>query len=318
MTVLSEIERIPSSLSSLPAGSGTFPTFVSVSLIDSTAVVIVVLILLLLAFKNLNRKNLSTSRLLGLGRKELGIGKMLRVFWSELIDRVLLQRDIISDKVRRFAHLCMFWGFVGLTATTTADYIFNEQGNYIPLVSGSLSWIRLLGNASGIVMMLGASITIARLIGVRKFRERVTFSDAWFSILLFLAGATGFLTEYFGEIAHSQSPNAPPAAAYSISTKASILIVIPYSAHLILIALLFTSAPVSAFMHVLRVPSLRYLDRVGNILAKRKETSSEETLEKQTLPNMHRSVKEDIMISEIKAHYEKPDQTNRTEEKDLD
>jgi hypothetical protein len=70
-------------------------------------------------------------------------------------------------------------------------------------------------------MMLGASITISRLIGVRKFRERVTFSDAWFAILLFLSGLTGFLAEYFGEIAHAQNPNILPAAQYSISTSAS-------------------------------------------------------------------------------------------------
>jgi hypothetical protein len=306
-------------MSSQPAGSGTFPTFVSVSLIDLTAVVILVLILVVLALKFL-KPNPSTTKLLKIGRQSIGVGGLLRIFVSELVNRVMLQKDIINEKPRRLAHLCMFWGFVGLGVTTTADYIFNESGGYVPLFGGALSWIRLLGNASGVVMMFGASITISRLIGVRKFRERVTFSDAWFAILLFLSGLTGFLAEYFGEIAHSQNPNIPPAAQYSISTSASIYIVVPYGIHLVLIALLFISAPISAFYHAFRVPSLRYIDRVGDELARkkeaRKETDSEKSGAEPFVQNVHKSIKEEVMIEQIKSHYENLHQPGEAAERE--
>jgi Nitrate reductase gamma subunit len=306
------------SLESPVAGSGTFPTFVSVSLIDLSATIILLVIVVILAAKYA-KVSPSTSRLLGRGKKEIGISGLFATFASELVNRVLLQKDIINERLRRLAHLCMFWGFVGLAATTTADYLLNRQGNYIRLFGGDLSWIRILGNVSGVVMMFGASITIARMIGVRRFRERITFSDAWFSVLLFLVGLTGFVAEYFGEIAHTENPNAPPAAAFTISMNASPLIVIPYGAHLVLIALLFISAPLSAFIHAFRVPSLRYLDRVGNVLAQKKSKKEENTGNEIGAPfiqNTLSAIKEEVMIDQIKSLYEKSENQNLTEEKD--
>ena len=304
-------------------GEGTFPTFVSVSLIDLTALIILVVILIVLGVKYLPKPSPSTTRLLGRGVRELGAAGMLRVFANELVNRVILQRDLINkERIRRFAHLCMFWGFVGLAVTTTADYIFNEPGNYIPLFGGTLSWIRLLGNVSGVVMMLGASITLGRMAGVRTFRERVSFSDAWFSILLFLVGLTGFVAEYFGDIAHSINPDIPPAAQYSFLTTASPLIMIPYGVHLVLITLLFLSAPVSAFIHALRVPSLRYMDSIGaSISAKQEQQQTNspivdqaagqdvaETRERPFVQNTLRKIKEEVMIEQVKrSYYQKQD-----------
>ncbi|MCL5069252.1 MAG: respiratory nitrate reductase subunit gamma [Thaumarchaeota archaeon] len=287
------------------AGSGTFPSFVSVSLIDVAAGVILVVVLVILAVKFL-KPSPSTTRLLSRGRRKLGAGGLLKIFLSELVSRVVLQKDIINERSRRFAHLCMFWGFVGLSATTTADYLLNRPGNYIPLLGGGLSWIRILGNFSGAVMILGALVAVTRLFGVRKFRERITFSDAWFAILLLLVGITGFLAEYLGDLAHSVAPNIPPAAQFTISTSANMLIVIPYGLHLVLITLLFVSAPLSAFMHAFRVPSLRYMDRVGDMLARKKRSggiSTDETSEPYA-QNLHRSIKEEVMIDQIKSHYE--------------
>ena len=275
----------------LSAGSGTFPTFISVSLIDLLAGITLAVILIVLAFKFLARPNLSSTSLLKAGRKDLGVGGLFRVFLFELVNRVLLQRDVINnERLRRFAHLCMFWGFMGLGVTTTLDYLLNEPGNYIPLFNGSLSSIRWLGNISGIVMLLGASIVLGRMISSPKYRERLSFSDVWFATLLFLVGVTGFVTEYFGDVAHSTNPNAAPAAAYSISSGASLFIVIPYGVHIVLIGLLFLSAPVSAFAHALRIPTLRYLDRVGRSMKEGEDS--------------HKRVKEEVMIRQISEHYE--------------
>lgn len=286
-------------------GSGTFPTFVSVSMIDMVAIVILIAVLAMLAFR-LRSVNSTTMKLMGRARKHLGLKQLATIFVSELVNRVMLQRDIINDRLRRFAHLCMFWGFVGLSVTTTADYLLNRAGDYIPLFGGELSWIRLLGNASGAVMILGALIGLSRLVGVGKYRARLTFSDAWFASLLLLVGASGFAAEYFGEIAHAMSPSMPPAAEYTISVQASLFIVIPYGVHLVLIALLFITAPLSAFIHAVRVPSLRYVDTVGDSLAKKINDSQnpEEEPTGSFVQNSHRSLKEEAIIEQIKSDYE--------------
>jgi len=282
------------SYSSFSAGSGAFPSFISVSLIDLLASLTLAVILVVLGIKFI-RLNPSTTKLLKVARMNLGVRGLVRVFLSELVNRVFLQRDLISrERLRRFAHLCMFWGFVGLGITTTLDYFFNEPGNYIPLFGGTLSAIRWLGNISGMVMILGASIVLGRMIGVPKFRERLCFFDVWFAALLFLVGVTGFVTEFLGDVAYVSNPSSPPAVPYTISAGASPLIAIPYGTHIALIGLLFLSAPVSAFIHALRVPSLRYLDSVGKSLTENEEQS-----------DTHKIIKEEIMVEQIREHYEK-------------
>ena len=179
-----------------------------------------------------------------------GTGAIFGVFFKELANRVFLQRDIIhKDNVRRATHLMMFWGFIGLSVTTTLDDIFNHPGNYIPLFGGSLSPIRWLGNVSGAVMMIGATIAIVRLIALPKFRSQRTFGDVWFTVLLFLSGLTGFITEYYGDVAHEANPSIPIASDFTISLSASLLIIIPYGIHLISVGLLLITAPFSAFIH---------------------------------------------------------------------
>ncbi|HZW55390.1 MAG TPA: respiratory nitrate reductase subunit gamma [Nitrososphaerales archaeon] len=221
--------------------------------------------------------------------KALGSTKLVKTFFSELINRVLLQRDVIhKDKLRWFTHLAMFWGFVGLSLTTTLDAIYNRPGNYIPL-AGSLSFIRWIGNFSGALMVLGATIAIGWLILVPKFRNQRTFGDVWFTVLLFLAGVTGFATEYYGEVAHGLNPTAPPAASYSISLSASLFIVIPYGVHLASIGLLLITAPFSAFIHAFSVPSMRYVDRVGALLSMKAGKKVNET----------RRLKEDALMEEM-------------------
>ena len=278
------------------AGSGTFPTFVSVSLVDLLATITLLIVVIGVVISYARWRRASPGNFFSKVRKSLGTQSIVSIFFSELFNRVLLQKDVINnDRMRRFTHLCMFWGFIGLGVTTTLDYIFNEPGNYIPLFGGSLSLIRLLGNVSGIVMMIGATIAIGRLIGVPKFRRGRRFWDVWFTSLLFITGLTGYIAEYYGEMAYLQNPNIPPAAAFSISLSASPLIIVPYGIHLASIGLLFISAPVSAFMHALTVPSLRYVDRLSNTVASKTGSSQDE----------HRRAKETAMIDQIKKLYEK-------------
>ncbi|MCL5068152.1 MAG: respiratory nitrate reductase subunit gamma [Thaumarchaeota archaeon] len=282
-------------LSDVAPGSGTFPTFVSVSLIDLLATITLVIVIIGAAWKFTVWRRSSPPSFLHAARASLGSGGLVTIFFSELVNRVLLQKNVINeDRVRRFTHLSMFWGFIGLSVTTTLDYIFNRPGNYIPLFGTSLSTIRLLGNVSGAIMMLGATIAVGRLIAVPKFRRARTFGDVWFTSLLFIVGLTGYIAEYYGEVAYAANPSAPPAAVYSLSLSASPLIVVPYGVHLVAIGLLFLSAPVSAFIHVLQVPSMRYMDAVGSKLS---------AIRKQE-KNELRKYKETAMLDQLQSFYE--------------
>jgi Nitrate reductase gamma subunit len=277
------------------AGSGTFPTFVSVSLIDLLATITLVIVILGALWKFLSWRRYSPPSFFRAARQSLGIKELISIFFSELVNRVFLQRNVINnDRVRRFSHLAMFWGFVGLSVTTTLDYIFNRPGNYVPLWGTNLSFIRLLGNVSGVVMVAGATIAIIRLLAIPKFRRGRTFGDVWFTSLLFIVGVTGFIAEYYGQLAYAANPAAPPAAAYTISFSASPLIVVPYGLHLICVGLLFISAPVSAFIHVLQVPAMRYADSVGAKLSEERKDEKNEL----------RRYKESAMIDEVKGVYE--------------
>ena len=287
------------SLDVAQAGSGTFPTFVSVSLVDFLATLILIMVVIGVLWKYLSWKRLSPPKFFETAKRNLGTGSLISAFFSELVNRVFLQRNVINkDNFRRFTHLAMFWGFVGLSVTTALDYIFNRPGNYIPLFGGSLSAIRLLGNISGIVMVVGATAAIVRLIAIPKFRRARTFGDVWFTTLLFLSGITGFMAEYWGEQAYLANPNIAPAAAFSLSFSASPLIVVPYGVHLVAVALLLVTAPVSAFIHALAVPSMRYVDSLGTILTNRNINATE------TKKSEHRRFKETAMIDQIRKAYE--------------
>lgn len=280
-----------------PAGSGTFPTFVSVTLIDLLGLITLMIVIFGTLWKYLQWKRSSPPRFFASVKTVLGSGGLIRAFFSELWNRVFLQKDVIqNDRARRFAHLTMFWGFAGLGATSILEYVFNPKGNYIPLFENNLSGIRLLGNVAGVVMMIGVIIAVVRLVAIPKYRTNRKFGDIWFTCLLFLAGLTGFITEYFGQVAYATNPNALPAAAYSLSLSASLLILIPYGFHLAVIGLLFLTAPVSFFMHVFQVPSMRCAEKLGAMVSLKSKR-----IQKNQLLNS----KESAMLDQVEELYEK-------------
>jgi nitrate reductase gamma subunit len=286
-------------------GQGTFPTFVSVTLIDLVSMIVLVIIIIGLLWKYSKWKKSAPPKFFSTARLSLGSSTLIRVFFSELVNRVLLQRGVINnDRIRRFTHLSMFWGFVGLSVTTTLDYIYNYPGNYIPLFGDALSPIRWLGNVSGAVMVLGATIALVRLIALPKFRRGRTFGDVWFTVLLFLAGITGFIAEYWGDVAYAANPNVPPAAAYTLSFSASPLIVVPYGIHLVSVGLLIVTAPASAFIHAFQVPTMRYWEKLGNVLSLKKGL---------TTKNEQRRFKEAAMLDQIQREYEQVSNEKREE-----
>lgn len=89
-----------------------------------------------------------------------------------------------------FVHWSVMWGFIGLLLATTLNFIFKDPA--------TLVWwpTRILGTASGLLMMYGA--TLALTYRIRKVTRAYTgtrLADWLFLSFLWLAGLTGFWLE---------------------------------------------------------------------------------------------------------------------------
>lgn len=174
-------------------------------------------------------------------RSLLGTRRLAQTFFSELVNRVILQRDIIVDsKFRLFAHLAVFWGFIGTGIATTLLYVFGTPDDFLPS--------RLFGNGGGFLLLLGGTIILGRLAFIKNFRQRRTFTDLLFLILLYITTITGFATEY--------------GVFYTAAGIANPIYII----HLAVVTLLLATAPFTSFVHAILTPALRYLDNVQKML----------------------------------------------------
>ncbi len=163
-----------------------------------------------------------------------------RILVDGLVVDVFYQKPIADcSRTRWFAHLAMFWGFLGLAATTTLDAILNPSAGPLPLSSP----VRILGNISGALFVLGVSFSLARRLVVPSVRENSTAGDAVFLSLLLLTGLTGFVTEFFSDL-NLFSPDS-----------------FAYWSHLLLVAALLASAPFTKFVHAIGRPILLLVKR---------------------------------------------------------
>ena len=163
-----------------------------------------------------------------------------RMLADTLAVDVFYQKPIADcSRTRWFAHLAMFWGFVGLAVTTTLDAILNPTAGPLALSNP----VRILGNISGIFFVAGVSVSLGRRLVVRSVRENSTAGDAIFLLLLILTGLSGFTTEVFSNL------NLVSADSFS------------YWSHLILVAALLVSAPFTKFVHAIGRPILLFVKR---------------------------------------------------------
>jgi ferredoxin len=89
-----------------------------------------------------------------------------------------------------FIHWSIMWGFIGLLAATTLDFIFKDPATAIWLPS------RILGTLAGLFLMYGTSFAIVyRMKQVTKAYSKTKLADWTFLIFLWLAGFTGFWLE---------------------------------------------------------------------------------------------------------------------------
>jgi nitrate reductase gamma subunit/ferredoxin len=93
---------------------------------------------------------------------------------------------------RRFVHLSIMWGFLGLLAATALDLLFKEPFSQVPLFYP----MRLLGTVAGLFVLYGTSVVlINRLRHPDKYSSHSLPSDWLFLGLLWGVTLTGFMVE---------------------------------------------------------------------------------------------------------------------------
>jgi nitrate reductase gamma subunit len=221
--------------------------FVSVGLVEYTALVIVVIIVVGVVYKFVKWWRVNPRTLYTAARRELGFSGIIRIFFDELVNRVGLNRDMITEsKTRRAAHLAVFWGFILLIFATTWVYIFYRSGSPRPLSDLG----KIAGNVGGVLVIGGSSFMLFRH-AIDERSKRGSIGDLTFLLMLLLATATGFITEF------------ARLSAFEYLTYAI------YAIHLVLVGALFISAPFTQFFHALLTPFLRFTGRLEDELHKK-------------------------------------------------
>ena len=146
---------------------------------------------------------------------------------------------------RYWGHLLLFYGFVGALLTTTLVAVSEIFFNY-PLPIPLDSPIKILGNVSGLLMLIGGIIILLRRLVNQNDKSINTYND-WI-LVVFILGVviSGLLTESFRLLEF-------PVLAYSA-----------YFIHLVFILYLFWYAPYSKMAHMFyRTLALVYLKQNG-------------------------------------------------------
>ena len=164
-----------------------FNSFLSKNYVDLGGIVILLIVIIGVSFSLLRWRVALVNSLPRLKSGALSASKKTKLFAQNLGIDVFYQKSIADcSRVRWMAHLAMFWGFLGLAATTTLDEILNPSANVLPLVSP----VRILGNVSGILFLAGVTYSLGRRLLVSSVRENTTRGDSLFLLMLFLVGVT--------------------------------------------------------------------------------------------------------------------------------
>ena len=185
----------------------------------------------------------------GTGRSQRWFNELVTtVFKESLIQNRMMKCDTSpltkKDRLKTkwFAHMTIVWGFFGLLASTMLRFVaFPTNGQTVPITDP----IRLLGTASGLLLVYGASFMIVERIRKTDVSfEHTHFTDWIFLFLLLLSGLTGFVLEV-------ADYSAVPLLVYSA------LVV-----HLVVVFELLLMAPFSKFSHVFYRPLAIWISRV--------------------------------------------------------
>jgi quinone-modifying oxidoreductase subunit QmoC len=137
-----------------------------------------------------------------------------------------------AGKVRRWGHLGVLFGFIGLATASTVLGVEMHLG-WMVTPMPLLYPLKMIANLCAVVFAVGVSILIWNRLADREKRVGSSFCDWYFLSLLGGIGLTGILSE---TLRLAQSPD----WMYSI-----------YYIHLSLVLTLFLSTPYSKFVHFL-------------------------------------------------------------------
>ena len=151
----------------------------------------------------------------------------------------VLFRDVFPTKVldtcsrlKRIAHLALFWGFVFLGISTTLAFITNPTDVILPLTNP----VKLFGNTGGALVVVGFLAMFYVRYRERAPAWRLTRSDV-FMITLFLTVVTGFVTQ---EAVYSTSGSGWVSGTFWL--------------HMAFVVTLLATAPFTKFFHVISKP----------------------------------------------------------------
>lgn len=228
-----------------------FNTLISVPTLDYISIIFVLVVLVGVIYRfRLWLRNVPQG-FFHYARTSLGYGKLASLFSSELVNRVVAERNVITDsKARWLSHFLVFWGFIGLAIATVWDDVFYHQGN-LPSPFSLQNPGNIIGNIACLMAIVGTTMMLGRYLFVPKFKENRR-GDTIFFIILYIALLTGFATEFTRYSGSSMPANAS------------------YLIHLAIVGALFISAPFTHFFHALLTPFARYVERIRfALLAKR-------------------------------------------------
>lgn len=161
-------------------------------------------------------------------------GAILPSLLPALMEIILHRRfaSCDSEQSRRWGHLCVLFGFIGLATASTVLGVGMHLGLMVtPLPL--LYPLKIIANLCALVFVVGIAILVwDRLTNAEK-RAGSSFGDWYFLLLLGAVGATGILSQ---ALRLAQTPD----WMYSI-----------YYIHLTLVLSLFLSTPYSKFVHFL-------------------------------------------------------------------
>jgi nitrate reductase gamma subunit len=214
--------------------SVNFNTFLPRQDIDLAGAIIALVVILGLTFVLLRWRNTISGKLRVHGsQREDSLARKFLVY-------VLYQKPMSDcSRARWFAHFAMFWGFIGLAATTTLDEIINPSASPLSITSP----VRILGNTTGVLFVLGVSLSLGFRLSPRA-RKNMNYGDMTLLFLLLIAGVTGFATEIFSD-ANLIFPDQ-----------------VVYWLHIGFVASLLATAPFSKFVHAVGRPILLLTKRM--------------------------------------------------------
>jgi quinone-modifying oxidoreductase subunit QmoC len=163
--------------------------------------------------------------------------------------------DCTTAHPRMWAHMGLFYGFLGLTAATTGAALYTEilprlgihhHGDVLSLPI----WdpVKIVGNIGGVALLAGLAQTLWVRMNRPQQSGKSAYSDWFFSGLLGLTALTGFITEIL---------------RYAEAGKVAY---VAYVVHLVFIFGLFAYFPFSKFSHLMyRTAALTFARQIGRV-----------------------------------------------------